>query len=170
MVTLQVIFYFKKNSFISRDCTQSWFLWYLMYTISIWQDAGNRTRDVATAARCATNELYMYAYPLSCTLRLWLSDLWWTSRRGIMWWHPGRGGWAAGYTVSDLWWTSRRGRMWWDSGRGGWAAGYIWPVMNQPQRKNVMRPWTAWSWVGCGSWPDTTEDVLYTTLYSVYCT
>ena len=93
----------------------------------------------ATAARCATNELYMYAYPLSCTLRLWLSDLWWTSRRGIMWWHPGRGGWAAGYTVSDLWWTSRRGRMWWDSGRGGWAAGYIWPVMNQPQRKNVMR-------------------------------
>ena len=27
-----------------------------------WQDAGNRTRDAATAARCATNELHIFAF------------------------------------------------------------------------------------------------------------
>ena len=49
--------YFFFNSFVPRGRVRSPPReFYLMY--NIWQDAGNRTRFAATAARCATNELH----------------------------------------------------------------------------------------------------------------
>ena len=49
---------FKKKSFCSQAPELRPGFIYTLHMYNIWQDAGNRTRVAASAARCATNELH----------------------------------------------------------------------------------------------------------------